>query len=577
MKPVLSSLLFFVLFVLFACSEKVAPKSILDAPLGGDVMTLDPAKAIDRYSIHLLSQSYEPLYEYHYLLRPYTLKPHLASDFPQISQDGIRYTFKIREGVPYHAGAWIKGKERFISSHDFITQIKRIAFKGSGGEMWWLFDGKIAGLNEFREKAGTDWNNINTIDVTGLKAPDDRTLIIDLLKPIPQFIYHLAMIQAVPIPWEAVVYYSNDLSKADVGTGPFVLQYPLVKGIYEFDRSKNYRSTTYPKDGDRFAYDWGLLQDAGKRIPFLDGLRFHVFSNETESWKNLISGKIGFLSLSGEMLKAHQSLPDLKKELERKSLRLQMFPTLTYYWLAFNMRDPVLGKNLNLRKAIAHSINFEDFINQCTQYTGMQANSLFPPGIEGHHPSHKLPWSYNPEKAKQFLALAGYSKGRKLPNITYTAKDSSETQKSIAEFVKVSLEKIGFTVTIDWCENREAFNQRLQSNTLQIWEGGWMLDYPDPENVLQLLYSKNHLPGPNKWFWSNEKFDELFLEFRNLSPLDHKRPPLLSKMEQIVEEDAPWIFLYYDRSFMIRHNSLKNFRYTDLFNNYYKYLRIEGQ
>jgi ABC-type transport system substrate-binding protein len=567
----------FLLFVLSACTGRVTKENILNAPLGGEVMTLDPAKAIDRYSVHLLSQSYEPLYEYHYLIRPYTLKPHLAADLPQISNDGKHYVFKISQGIPYHPGPWIKGPGRFVTAQDFITQIKRIAYKGSGGEMWWLFDGKVVGLNEFREKAGTDWHNIGSLDVAGLSAPNDHTLIIDLLKPIPQFIYHLAMIQAVPIPWEAVVYYSNDLTKADIGTGPFVLKHPLVKGIYELDRFKDYRSTTYPKDGDRFAYDWGLLQDAGKRIPFLDGLRFHVFLNEAESWKNLLAGKIGFLSLSGEMLKTHQSLPDLKKELEKKSLRLQMFPTLTYYWLAFNMKDPVLGKNRNLRMAIAHAINFENFINLCTQYTGMQANSLFPPGIDGHHPSHKFPWSYNPEKAKHFLALAGYPAGRKLPSITYTTKDGSETQRSIAEFIKASLEKIGFTVTIDWCENREAFNRRLHSNKLQIWEGGWLLDYPDPENVLQLLYSKNHLPGPNKWLWSNENFDRLFLEFRNLSPLDRKRQPLLSKMEEIVERDVPWILLYYDRSFMIRHNSLKNYRYTDLFNNYYKYLRIEGQ
>ena len=78
-----------------------------------------------------------------------------------------------------------------------------------------------------------------------------------------------------------------------------------------------------------------------------------------------------------------------------------------YWWLAFNMNDPILGKNLKLRQSIAHAVNIEKFIKLFTSNVGLRANSIYPPGVPGYDPSAELPFTYNVEKAKELIKEAG--------------------------------------------------------------------------------------------------------------------------------------------------------------------------
>ena len=100
------------------------------------------------------------------------------------------------------------------------------------------------------------------------------------------------------------------------------------------------------------------------------------------------------------------------------------------------------------------------------------------------------------------------------------------------------------------------------------------MDYPDPENVIQLLISKNHPPGPNSTSYSNPKVDKLY----NKLFFAEDRLEVLGitkKIEKIISQDVPWVMQFYTRNYILYHGYLKNFRQSDLINNNFKYLKLE--
>ena len=196
-KQTMKKVIFLLILIYFSsCNKQSAENNSRPAfklAIKDNITTLDPANAYDVVSSKVLYQSYEQLYEYHYLKRPFSLNPLLAEDMPIISNSGKRYTIKIKKGVPYHGDSSLK-EGRKLKAEDFIHQIKRLAFKPTQSNGWWLFDGKIKGLNLFREKVGNNFKKFFVTPVEGLKAPNDHTLIIDLIEPYPQMIYALSII-----------------------------------------------------------------------------------------------------------------------------------------------------------------------------------------------------------------------------------------------------------------------------------------------------------------------------------------------------------------------------------------------
>ena len=199
-------LCFLIIFLVFSCddSTKLKRKSI-NVALTTNVSTLDPAVSYDTVSAEVIYQIHETLYEYDYLIRPYHLKPLLAEDLPLIDDNGLKYTIKIKKNIQYHASSAFKGKTRYLKAQDFINQIKRLAFKQTKSNGWWLFDGKIKGLNDFRNAVDSDLKVFFNHQVEGLQAPDDHTLVIQLTKPYPQLLFALAMAFTTPIPEEVII------------------------------------------------------------------------------------------------------------------------------------------------------------------------------------------------------------------------------------------------------------------------------------------------------------------------------------------------------------------------------------
>jgi oligopeptide transport system substrate-binding protein len=558
---------------LVACQEKKENLiKELRLPLSSELSTLDPAGCYDTVCAPVVANSYETLFEYEYLKRPYQLRPLLAEEMPVFEEGGRKITIKLKKNIAYHPQSFL-AKDRIVTAADIVTAIKRQAFVPTQGKGWWLFENKIKGLDLWRKNVKDDLEACLKTPVEGLETPDKHTLVIRLIKPFPQLLFSLAMTFTSPMPEEAVRHFKNDLNLSMVGTGPFMLvdYNPNQQAI--FDRHPGYITSSYPTQGDRFANEQGLLNDAGKKLPFVDRVSMIVMKEQQTSWLNFLSAKIDILSLTKDYYEAALGANGkLNKELTEKKVKLQSAPTLIYWWLAFNMKDPILGKNLLLRQAIAHAIDVEKFIKLFTNNTGQKANSIYPPGVPGYDPSVELPYKYDLTKAKEFLAKAGYPEGKGLPEITFDVRGNSTLQRQMSEFVVQELRSLGIPAKPS-LNSFPVFLERSRRGELQFWHGGWVIDYPDAENVLQLLSSNNFPPGPNSSFYSNKKVDSLFsrISIMEESPEKYR---LMAELEVEVNRDLPWIMLYYTRNYILTQSRVSNYRYSDIIFNNTKYFNI---
>lgn len=564
-------LLSVLLFV--ACTKEKVTRDTIAISMTGEVSTLDPANCYDAVCYIPVTQVYEPLFELEYLKRPYTLRPLLAKSFPVISNNRLTYTFKIKKGIKYHPSSLIpSGRE--VVAQDFVDGLKRIAFAPTRSTGWWLFDSKIRGLNDWRKSVGSDLDKFFSTPVSGLQALDAETLEIDLLQPYPQLLYALSMSFASPVPAEAIKGSKNDLSNNPVGTGPYtVTSFNLASEVI-LKKFSAYASSVYPSQGDRYANENGLLKDSGARLPFIENVRLLVIKEAQTDWLNFMKKNIDMINLTKDHY--HVALTAdgrLKPEITQENILLQASPTLIYWWVQFNMKDSVVGKNLNLRKAIAHGINIDKYIELFTYNVAQKANSIYPPGIPGYSPSADLPYKYDLGKAKEYMAKAGYPDGKGLTTLTFDIRGTDTRRRQMGEFIQQELRNLGININIQ-INTFPTFLEKSRKGELQFWQGGWVLDYPDAENVLQLLYSANLPPGPNSSQYVNKEYDKLFNQLKYLEDGEEKFS-LMRKMEEMVNQDLPWVMQYYSRNYILYHDHLANFRYSDIIYNNVKYLKLK--
>ena len=163
--------------------------------------TFDPVQSGTTYSNEIVTAVYDTLYEYKYLKRPYELEPNLADGMPTVSNHGLTYTIKIKQGVHFiDDDAFKNGKGREVTAQDFVYSIKRHYDPKNRSQGAWVWAGKIAGMSDWK-KAGSDYSQ----PVKGLKALDDHTIQITLTEPFPQLMYTLAMGYSAVVPHEAVI------------------------------------------------------------------------------------------------------------------------------------------------------------------------------------------------------------------------------------------------------------------------------------------------------------------------------------------------------------------------------------
>jgi oligopeptide transport system substrate-binding protein len=552
---------------------------VLSLPLGDNIKSLDPAIAYDTVSLTVMPLAVESLFQYKFTHLPLDLEPLLADGMPTVSKDKKTYTIKIKKGVLWQDdAAFPNGKGRELKASDFTYGWKRMLLPEIESPGTFIFDGKVVGWDDYKKKLVENRAKAEEIlqqDPEGLKVVDDYTIEIKLLQPYPQLLHVLAMGFGAPVAKEVTAKYGQQgLSERMVGTGPFRLKEFRKDSRIVLEKNPTFRHETYPTEFDEDAKKSGLDAYAGKTIPFVDGVVFSIFKESQPQWLQFMKGNIDASGVPKDNFDAAVANGELKSEVTSKGIGLRKAEEAVIWYLNFNMKDKVVGgKNADLRRAIAMAIDRDVVINKFFNGRGVKATSIVPRVILGNTERKELVGDFNIAKAKEYLAKAGYPEGKGLPPIKYDLRGASTDAKQLAEYFKNALAQIGVNLEIV-INTFPAYLEKEKNGNLQFFMGGWNADYPDAENFMMLLSSKNVSPGPNASNYVNKEYDALYDKLAAMSP-GAERTALIKKAEEIAFNDAVWSMLYYPVQYSLYHDWVKNYRPNSQIINDIKYLDLD--
>jgi ABC-type transport system substrate-binding protein len=545
------------------------------------IKTLDPLSVRDVYGAQIIHQICEPLYQYHFLKRPYQIIPLLAEDMPHTSDDLLTYTIKIKKGVRFQDDACFKGgKGRELKAEDFVYQLKRVANTKNVSESWSPFDNKIVGLNEFREYTST-CKTAGEVDysrpVEGLYAADDYTLIIKLKRPWPQIIgTALADQVCSPVAKEAVDYYGKDIIAHPVGTGPFILKEWQRSSYIELVRNPNFRGETYPTEGEPGDKEAGYLDDAGKPIPFADKVTWTIIEEYQPAWLLFLQGKVDNSPVAKDnYYEVFSSTGNLSEKMAKRNIRFETFDDPSVFWLGFNMDDPVVGKNKPLRLAINRAIDRQKFIELFFNGRHKIANGIIPPCIPSYDANivDKGFARYDPNEARELLKQAEKINGGPIPELKIANPGTDTFMRQMGQFFQRQLNDIGLKVEMqymDW----PTYQEKINTSSEQMFLSGGQFSIPDAEDLLSSFYSKNKPPGSNHFNYISPEFDRLY-EQASVMLDSPQRTELYRKMEVQVLEDCPAAFLNHRVALVLLHDWYKNYKPNVFAYGVSKYRRVD--
>jgi ABC-type transport system substrate-binding protein len=437
---------------------------------------------------------------------------------------------------------------------------------------WWVIDGKVKGLNEWRDlnakAAKVDYDQ----EIAGVKALDKYTLQFVLAKPFPQFLYSLAMTFTFATAREAVEFYGKDFLNHPVGTGAFMLEVFDQSNKITYKKNPTFRKKLFPSDASAEFNTPEFLADAGKPLPLVDKVIANIIIEDQPGWLNLQKGKIDYRSIPKDNFASAVKDGRLVPDLVAKGMVLDVSPALDVTFTAFN-HSLKLFQNVNLRRAMA--LGFDEAKNNELFYnsTGLSAQSIVPPGITGNIKDYKNPYrGPRVDEAKALLAKAGYPEGKGLPEITYDITASS-TGRQMGEFFVSEMAKLGIKIKLiqnPWPE----LQNKVNTKAFMLYGMAWGADYPDAENFLQLLYGPNRSPGANGSSYDNPVFNEKFKK-ASLMQDTPERTKLYEELYKMAAEEMPLLYGVHRQSYALKNGWLKNFVSTDFEAHQEIYLNID--
>jgi oligopeptide transport system substrate-binding protein len=552
--------------ILYSLTPKYRTKQPIKLAISSPVYSFDPAKVIDKNSLFVISQSLESLYQYNYLKRPLELEPALADGMPEVSADGLVYKIKIKPEVQYHSLGILKNKIRFVEADDFIWQIKRLAFLATKSSGRWIFSGRLRGFDEFSARVNYSQELFLQEQISGLKKIDKYTFELHLTGAEPNFIHYLAMSYTSPVPFELIVAHQNKLDDHLIGTGAYQFD-EFRDNNYYFKKFTNYRYEKYPQitqvEGAQIK-----LGNKQKLLPLIDDLTIKVINSDDFMWKSFELGDLDILEVpQGQLYKLADPNSRWYRKLVSNNVIIKHFSKRSLSWLAFNMQDSLIGKNKILRQAIAHAIDFNKYLKLMTGNTNLRANSMYNPTLKEYKPQHVLPYLYDIKKARELVKKSGI-KPQKL-KFNFSTRGVSQKKMDEAVFFQKQLAKIGIELSIKQNNFFDFFTQ-LAEGEVQMWSDYWSYDYPDAQNIIQLLVNNESL-SINKSSYSNPKVDQLYQKLVKTHS-GAMRKKLAHQIEDEVEHDFPWVLLMYDSTYLLHHKEIKNFKRSSYIRNYVKYL-----
>ena len=511
---------------------------------------------------------------------------------------------------------------RELIADDYVYGIKRLAHPHLHSPIFGLMSGYIVGLDALAQDleksalAGRrdDWLDLRRHRLAGVEALDRYRYRIRIKGKYPQFLYWLAMTFFAPMPWEADRFYSQPgmaeknltLDWYPVGTGPYMLTENDPNARMVLTRNPNFHGERYPCEGEASDRVAGLLADCGKPLPFIERAVFTREKEQIPYWNKFLQGYYDASGIDSDSFdQAVQTgsggEATLTEAMRAQGISLSTSVATSTFYMGFNWLDPLVGgsdprtaeRARKLRQAISIALDQEEYISIFQNGRGVPAQGPLPPGIFGYREGQA---GINPEMydwvagqprrkpisaARRLLAEAGWPDGR-----------DAVTGEPLVIHLDTTATGVGAKARIDWLQKQFAkidvqlvvrntdynrFQEKIRKGAAQLFYFGWNADYPDPENFLFLLYSKQSAvkyDGSNAANYSNPTYDAMFEQMQTMEN-GPQRQALIDQMVALLRHDAPWIWGFHPKDYSLKHAWLFNRKPSKVGNNTLKYQRID--
>jgi ABC-type oligopeptide transport system substrate-binding subunit len=412
------------------------------------------------------------------------------------SDDGRTYTFHLRPGL-----RWADGVP--VTAYDFLWSWRRVLTPSTASRNAGLFY-SIRGAEAFHQGESADTASL------GLAAPDDSTFVVTLAQPTAYFLALTAYYTFLPVPRHVVEKHGLrwTLREHLVGNGAFRWTYWRQNDRYEFVPNESY---------------WDRASVQLERVVAypLDDL-----NTSTNLYKS------GALDWNPSGYIPSQYLGHMKPYADYRTGRY-----MGTYFYGLNVTRPPLD-NVWVRRALTFAVDREAIARDLLKGSRDPWGRVTPSGYPGYEGPAQV--TYQPERARECLAKAGYPGGKGFPRITILF-NTSEDHRRVAEAVQAMWKRdLGIDVEL----TNQEWGSYLQSTTslqYDVARRAWIGDYLDPNSFLQILTTGD---GNNRSGWSNKRYDALVR--RAAETLDPAaRFAMLAEAEAIALDEAPFVPIYH--------------------------------
>lgn len=506
---------------------------ILSVQVGPDPETIDPAlnSAVD--GGNMLLHSFECLLT---VGEDGTLQPGQAETW-ETSEDGLTWTFHLREGLK-----WSDGSN--LNANDFVYSWKRVCDPVVAAP----YAETVLSMVDGYDQAIT-----GDLDALNVVASDDQTLVVTLSNPCPYFGSLVAFATLSPVQ-QATIEANGDAWAVSAETyicnGPFYISEWVPGSYIMMSKNQNY---------------WNA--DAIK----LDGIKFNLIEDANAAYSAYQTGEI-------QMIKdvPTEEIPSLEGNSE-----FHVEPIIGTYYLNMNLTREAF-QDVRVREALSLAIDRDYVANTLMQGTYTAATNFMGPGWidtdgkefidnanNGQPYIDNSDYEANLAKAKELMAEAGYPNGEGFPSISYTTNDAGY-HKVVAEYLQSAWAELGINLEVNIVE-WASFTPMRRNQEYDVARNGWVGDYSDPSNMLELMCTTN---GNNDGKYSSEKFDAA-MELSRTTMDAAERSAALHEAEDTMMADVSCIPLAYYNDFWLQSEKITGMWHSAYGYWYFMYADIE--
>jgi ABC-type transport system substrate-binding protein len=476
--------------------------------VGTDIDELDPRTTDTQEGYIASANIYDCLVLYD--LGATTIRPGLAESW-EISDDGLVYTFKLRQGVKFHDGAPFNA-DAVVTWYNSIDE-------GAPGSQYDAT--RMVYMADFI----TDW-------IDSVEAVDESTVRMTLPTPYSPLLANLAIPIASIISPTAIAAGLDSVSVNPSGTGAFRLARPE-----DWTRDSQLVLEANPDY-------WG-------GAPKVEQFIIKIVPEGSTRLQQVETGELDIAwALTPEDVERARENPDLvvveDAGLNTNAVQMDV------------MKEPFTSKEV--RQALNYAVNKDELSEGLYNGNMVTAGGLLPPVDWAYNPDLKS-YPYDPDQARELLAEAGYDEGNPL-TFTFMAYTIPRGYNPVGDRLATAIQEywseVGVQANIqteEWTQYRDD----RRANKFQCSLAGWQGDNGDPDNFLYTFFSSASIGAENYSRYENPEVDDLLNQAKEVSDQE-ERKALYQKAEQIIVDDAPWVFLGYQKHQVVTRANITDFQ-----------------